>query len=109
MCYYYSEKSSASTPPVSITYYMNIDIPELINDDYFTIEDLLNGKYTIMDSDLQWPFIGKQFSNIKWTQNDIPDTQTTVKVICIIIVYILLYLYVCIRLELYKVKIIVTN
>lgn len=59
---------------------MNIDIPETINDSYFTIEDILNGKYTIMDSDLQWPFIGKQFSSIKWKQSDKPDTQTTVKV-----------------------------
>lgn len=76
----FSEKSSASIPPVSITYHMNIDIPEIINDSYFTIEDLLNGKFSIMDSDLQWPFIGKQFSNIKWKQSDLPDTQTTIKV-----------------------------
>lgn len=80
MCNYFSEESSASTPSVAITYYMNIDNPELINDSYFTIEDLLNGKYAIMDFDLQWPFIGKQFSSLKWKQNDIPDTQTTVKV-----------------------------
>jgi len=59
---------------------MNIDIPELFNDNYFTIEDLLNGKYTIMDSDLQWPFIGKQYSSIKWKQCELPDTETTVKV-----------------------------
>lgn len=67
---------------------MNIDTPELINDSYFTIEDILRGKYTIMDSDLQWPFIGKQYSNIKWKQSDIPDTQTTVKVKYIYIIYI---------------------
>lgn len=67
---------------------MNIDMPELINDCYFTIEDLLNGKYSIMDSDLQWPFIGKQFSCIKWKQSDLPDTQTTVKVKFIISIYI---------------------
>lgn len=80
MNYIFSEESSASSPPVSITYYMNIDTPESINDNYFTIEDILSGKYTIMDSDLQWPFIGKQYSSIKWKQSDIPDTQTTVKV-----------------------------
>lgn len=75
-----NEESSASSPPVSITYYMNIDIPELFNDSYFTIEDLLNGKYTIMDSDLQWPFVGQQYSSIKWKQCELPDTETTVKV-----------------------------
>jgi len=63
---------------------MNIDIPELFNDSYFTIEDLLNGKYTIMDSDLQWPFIGQQYSSIKWKQCELPDTETTVKVIYIL-------------------------
>ncbi|XP_025418587.1 vacuolar protein sorting-associated protein 13B-like [Sipha flava] len=75
-----NEDSLASTPPVSVTYHMNIDLPELINDSYFTIEDIFNGKYSIMDSDLKWPFIGKQFSCIKWKQSDLPDTQTTVKV-----------------------------
>jgi len=59
---------------------MDIDTPELGNKRYFTIEDLLNGKYTTMDSDLRWPFIGKQYSNVKWKQSDLPDTQTTVKV-----------------------------
>lgn len=68
---------------------MNIDIPELINDSYFTIEDILRGKYAIMDSDLQWPFIGKQYSSIKWKQCDIPDTQTTVKVKYLYIIYII--------------------
>lgn len=84
----YSEESSASTPPVSVTYHMNIDMPELQNDSYFTIEDLLDGKYSIMDSDIQWPFIGKQFSCIKWKQRDLPDTQTTIKVKYMIIIYI---------------------
>lgn len=64
---------------------MDINFPELANENYFTIEDLLNGKYTSMDSDLQWPFIGKQYSSIKWKQSDLPDTQTTVKVKFIII------------------------
>lgn len=64
---------------------MNIDTPELVNESYFTIEDLLNGKYTTMDSDLQWPFIGKQYSSIKWKLSDLPDTQTTVKVRFIVI------------------------
>lgn len=75
---------------------MNIDTPELINDSYFTVEDILSGKYTIMDSDLQWPFIGKQYSSIKWKQSDIPDTQTTVKVKyfdVIFIIYILCILH----------------
>lgn len=67
---------------------MNIDMPELISDSYFTIQDILNGKYSIMDSDLKWPFIGNQFSCIKWKQSDLPDTQTTVKVKFIIIIYI---------------------
>lgn len=65
---------------------MNIDIPESTNDSYFTIKDLLNGKYTIMDSDLQWPFIGKQYASIKWKQSDLPDTQTTVKVNFVVII-----------------------
>jgi len=64
---------------------MNIDIPEPINDNYYNIEDLLNGKYINMDSDLKWPFIGKQFSNINWKKCDLPDTQTTIKVKFIII------------------------
>lgn len=64
---------------------MDINFSELANENYFTIEDLLNGKYTSMDSDLQWPFIGKQYSSIKWKQSDLPDTQTTVKVKFIII------------------------
>lgn len=59
---------------------MDIGIPESNYDIYFTIEDLLNGKFTVMDSDLQWPFIGKQYKSIKWKQCDLPDTQTTVKV-----------------------------
>lgn len=66
---------------------MNIEIPELIKDNYFTIEDIINGKYTIMDSDLQWPFIGKQFEGIKWKFNDLPDTQTTVKVSSLLLFY----------------------
>lgn len=64
---------------------MDINFPELTNENYLTIEDLLNGKYTSMDSDLQWPFIGKQYSSIKWKQSDLPDTQTTVKVKFLII------------------------
>lgn len=70
---------------------MNIDIPASINDSYFTIDDLLNGKYTIVDSDLQWPFIGNQYANIKWKSSDTPDTQTTVKVKFIVINYVLVY------------------
>lgn len=67
---------------------MNIDVPTSISNSYFTIKDLLNGKYTIMDSDLQWPFIGKQYRNIKWKSSDIPDTQTTVNVKFIVINYL---------------------
>lgn len=76
---------------------MDINIPELANENYFTIEDLLNGKYTSMDSDLQWPFIGKQYSSIKWKQSDLPDTQTTVKVKFIIIyneIYMIEFLHI---------------
>lgn len=68
---------------------MDIGIPESNNDIYFTIEDLLNGKFTVMDSDLQWPFIGKQYTSIKWKQCDLPDTQTTVKVKVIVNIFII--------------------
>lgn len=65
---------------------MDIDIPESNNGIYFTIEDLINGKFSIMDSDFQWPFIGKQYASIKWKQCDLPNTQTTVKVKVIIMI-----------------------
>lgn len=71
---------------------MDIDNPEIITDSYFTIEDLLNEKFSTMDSDLQWPFIGKQFSNIKWKKSDLPDTQTTIKVKQMIIFILYTYL-----------------
>jgi len=72
---------------------MNINIPESVNDNYFNIEDLLNGKYMNMDSDLKWPFIGKQFSNINWKTCDLPDTQTTIKVKFIIKIKYFINLY----------------
>ncbi|XP_050421986.1 intermembrane lipid transfer protein VPS13B-like isoform X2 [Adelges cooleyi] len=74
------EESSESSPPVLISYYNDIDSQETITDNSFTIEELLNGKYTTMESDTKWPFVGTQFDNVKWKQNNIPDTQTTVKV-----------------------------
>lgn len=67
---------------------MDIGVPESCSDIYYSIEDLLNGKFTTMDSDLQWPFIGKQYTSIKWKQCDLPDTQTTIKVKFIETIYI---------------------
>lgn len=88
----FSKESSASSPPVTISYYMNIDVPELIKDNYFTIEDLFNGKYTTIDSKLQWPFVGKQYESIKWKHSDLSNTQTTVKVMLIMITHIIIYI-----------------
>ncbi|XP_050539664.1 intermembrane lipid transfer protein VPS13B isoform X2 [Daktulosphaira vitifoliae] len=76
-----NEESSGSSPSVPISYYNNTECKESTNDVYFTIEDILNGKCISIDTELKWPFIGKQFDDIKWKQTEVPDTQTTVKVL----------------------------